>query len=108
MRGRQLLKTSINLVDLIDLENLKRWRDQNLYIKMNDCDRVPLHYRPLTLDDISDTYGFDKYGLIVQGEFVSMRAVIVCSEDKDANICLLLKGDVITLIRKRQRPVESN
>jgi hypothetical protein len=40
---------------------------------MNDHERVTLHYRRLTLNDIPDTYGFNKYGLIVQGEFVSMN-----------------------------------
>jgi hypothetical protein len=72
MRGRQQLKPSINPINLIDLQNLKRWRDQNAYIKINDHERVTLHYRRLTLNDIPDTYSFDKYGLIVQGEFVSM------------------------------------
>jgi hypothetical protein len=71
MRGRQPLKFSINPINLIDLENLKRWQDQNLYIKMNDHESASLHYRQLTLNDIPDTYGFDKYGLIVQGEFAS-------------------------------------
>ncbi|KAF2175489.1 hypothetical protein K469DRAFT_491244, partial [Zopfia rhizophila CBS 207.26] len=65
MRGRQPLKPSINPISLIDLENLKRWRDQNPYIKMNDRERVSLHYRRLTLNDIPDIYGFDKYGLVV-------------------------------------------
>ena len=52
MRGRQPLKFSINPINLIDLQNLKKWRDQDPYIKINDPDGVPLYYRKLTLDDI--------------------------------------------------------
>jgi hypothetical protein len=65
MREKQSLKFFINPINLIDLENLKKWQDQNLYIKMNDYNDAFLYYRQLTLNDIPDTYGFDKYGLIV-------------------------------------------
>jgi hypothetical protein len=108
MRQRRPLKFSINLIDLIDLENLKRWRDQNPYIKMNDRERVTLYYRRLTLNDIPDTYGFDKYGLVVRAEFVSIRTTTLFSKDEDANVCPSVEDDVVAPIRKRQRPVESS
>jgi hypothetical protein len=68
MARRQPLNHSVNPINQIDLENLKRWQDQIPYIKMNDRDRVSFQYKRLTVDDIPDGYGLDKYGVIVQGE----------------------------------------
>ncbi|KAF2184190.1 hypothetical protein K469DRAFT_710096 [Zopfia rhizophila CBS 207.26] len=67
---------------------------------MNDRERVSLHYQRVRLKDIPDTYDFDKYGLIVRGEFVS--------KDEDANVRPSVEGGVIMPMRKRQRSVESN
>ena len=58
-------------------------------VKMNGHENVSLNYRQLTLNDIPDTYGFDKYGLIVQGEFASItraRAATLHSTNQQAGL----------------------
>jgi hypothetical protein len=75
---------------------------------MNDREKVSLQYRRLTLNDIPDTYGFNKYGLIVQGDFISMGATTLFSKDEDGNISPSVEGSVAMPTRKRQRPVESS
>jgi len=69
MSGRRAIQVSVNPIDQIDLENLKKWPRKDPYIKMNDREEVQLEYRELTVDDLPEGYGFDEYGLIVRSEF---------------------------------------
>ncbi len=65
MGGRRPLRELINPINQVDLENLKRWTHKNSYIKSRDPESVLLQYRKLTIDDLPDDCGFDKYGLVV-------------------------------------------
>lgn len=87
MVGRRSLRASVNPIDQTDLENLKRWTDKHSYIKMNDREEVHLEYRQLTVEDLAEEYGFDKFGLIVQREFAAIvraRATTLPTEDRPA------------------------
>jgi hypothetical protein len=58
-------------------------------VKMNGHENVSLNYRQLTLNDIPDSYGLDKYGLIVQGDYASVtwaRATTILSTNQQAGL----------------------
>jgi len=85
MGKRQLLKHSVNPVNQIDLENLKKWQDREPYVKMNDPKNLPLKFQELTVNDLPGELGFDKYGLIVQGDYAAMiraKAITLLPEDE--------------------------
>jgi len=71
MSRRRPLQESVNPIDQVDLENLKRWTHKSPYIKSRDHESVLLQYRKLTVDDLPDDCGFDKYGLVVRREFAA-------------------------------------
>ena len=71
MSRRRPLQESVNPIDQVDLENLKRWTHKSPYIKSRDHESVLLQYRKLTVDDLPDDCGFDKYGLVVRKEFAA-------------------------------------
>jgi len=93
MDGRRPFRASVNPIDQVDLENLKRWPHKDWYIKMNDHEKVQLEYWELTVDDLPEEYGFDEYGLMVRREFATMvrpGAMTLSSED-DFYACRLLR-----------------
>jgi hypothetical protein len=84
MGNRQALKHSVNPVNQIDLENLKKWLDRKPYVKMNDPAKLPLPLQKLTVDNLPDGLGFDKYGLVVQDGYtatIRARAMTLLPED---------------------------
>ncbi|KAF2193571.1 hypothetical protein K469DRAFT_497944, partial [Zopfia rhizophila CBS 207.26] len=57
------LMLSANLIDLIDLENLKKWPGKNEFEK-NSSKGFRLPYQPVSHSDLPNGYSFDQYGLI--------------------------------------------
>ncbi|KAF2188758.1 hypothetical protein K469DRAFT_503573, partial [Zopfia rhizophila CBS 207.26] len=57
------LMLSANPIDLIDLENLKKWPGKNEFEK-NSSKGFRLPYQPVSHSDLPNGYSFDQYGLI--------------------------------------------
>ena len=74
MRGRRKLRGSINPIDLVDLKNVMEWDTKWPYVKSKDRANVELPYKHITIEDVSEGYGLDKYGLIVHKDFAILRA----------------------------------
>ena len=75
MGGRRKFRRSVNPIDQIDLENLKKWTHKNPYEKNRDHENVLLQYGKLTINDLPKDCGFNKYGQIAHREFaVTIKA----------------------------------
>ena len=69
MSKRRKLRQAINPIDLVELENVRLWNVYGSYIKRKDGANVKLPYQRLTLEDVPEGFGLDKFGLIVHKEF---------------------------------------
>ncbi|KAF2254511.1 hypothetical protein BU26DRAFT_139666 [Trematosphaeria pertusa] len=63
---RRLIEDSANPISHADLENLAAWDHTETFVIKGDTEEVVLHCRPLTMKDLPDGFGFDKFGLIVR------------------------------------------
>jgi hypothetical protein len=67
--GKRLLRPSINPIDPVDLMNVRKWESTGSYVKIKDPANVELPYERITIQDVPEDFGLDKYGLIVHRNF---------------------------------------
>ena len=67
--GRRELTPSINPIDPVDLENVRKWESTGSYVKIKDAANVELPYERITIRDVPEGFGLDKYGLVVHRNF---------------------------------------
>lgn len=63
------MRHSVNPIDQVDLDNAKAWVHKNAFIKEKDREGKRFPYEQIPVANLPTGFGFDKYGLMVQGDF---------------------------------------
>lgn len=53
-RSEDCLKLSINLIDPVDLVNVRKWESMESYVKVNDPANDELSYERITIEDVPE------------------------------------------------------
>ncbi|KAF1973600.1 hypothetical protein BU23DRAFT_598980 [Bimuria novae-zelandiae CBS 107.79] len=98
--GRSL-RVSVNHIELIDLEHLKLWLEQDAFTKRGSKG-FTLPYKRVSDTDLPAGYVFDRYGLIVSKEAVSQpqpvgRTGETCSTNQPGSLQSSARDDMTSI-----------